>query len=106
MSWERDRDQGYETQFARQEEAAFKAAARRNHLLAQWAAEVMGLRGRDADRYVETLVTGDVAHLRGRTVIDTIVRDLRAAGVAMTKGQVAAMFDHLDAQARAELARD
>jgi hypothetical protein len=104
MSWERDREHGYEAQFAQQEEEAFKVAAHRNHLLAHWAAKLMGLRHRDTESYVKTLVTGDVAHLRGRAVIDTIVRDLRAAGVTMSEGQVAAMFNRLDVQARAELA--
>ncbi|MBV8169623.1 MAG: DUF1476 domain-containing protein [Alphaproteobacteria bacterium] len=105
MSWERDREKGYETQFARQEEAAFKAAAHRNRLLAEWAAQLMGLRHREAEGYIKTLITGDVAHLRGRAIIDTIVADLSGAGVTMSEDRVAAMFDRLDAQARAELAR-
>jgi hypothetical protein len=106
MSWERSREQGYETQFARREEASFKAAAHRNRLLAEWAAQLMGLRHHAAEAYVTTLVTGDVGHLRDRSIVQTIVRDLHAAGVAMSEGQVGAMFDRLDAQARAEAARD
>ena len=106
MTWERDREQGYEAQFARREAAAFKVAAHRNHLLARWAANLMGLRHRDADRYAETLVTGDVTHLRGRAVIAKIARDLRAVGVTIPQAQVEAMFDHLDAQARAEIAAE
>lgn len=106
MSWERNRDQGYEAEFAHREEVAFKAAAHRNHLLAHWAAQLMGLRHRETEAYVATLVTGDVGHLRGRTVVAKIAGDLHAAGVAMTEGQVGAMFDRLDAQARAEIARE
>lgn len=106
MSWERDREQGYETQFARREEATFKAAAHRNRRLAEWAAKLMGLRHRDTDAYVKTLVTSDVTHLRGRTIIGQIVRDLRAAGVTVTEGQIGAMFDRLDAEARTELDRE
>ena len=102
MSWERDRDKGYEAQHARHEEAAFKAAAHRNRLLAEWAARLMGLRDREADDYVKKLVTGDVVHLRGRTIIETLERDLHAAGVPTPHAQIAAMFDQLDARARTE----
>ena len=104
MSWERDRERGYETQYARKEEAAFKAAAHRNRLLAEWAARLMGLRQREAEDFIEVLVTGDVAHLRGRAIIDRLERDLHAAGVPTPRDQIAAMFDQLDARARAETA--
>ena len=102
MAWERDRDKGFEADFARREELAFKAAAHRNRLLAQWAAGKMGLRHHDADSYVKTLVTGDVKHLRGRAIIAKVVEDLKAANVAITEKEVAAEFDRLEATAKAE----
>src|SRR5215831_18773194 len=105
MSWERDRDRGYEKQFVEREERAFKAAAHRNRLLAQWAAEKMQLRHREAESYVETLVTGDVAHLRGRAIIKKLLDDLTAAGVAVTERDVTAEFDRRDAEAAAEVKR-
>ena len=98
MNWEREREQGY----ARNEEAAFRAAAHRNRLLAEWAARLMGLRQHEAEDFTETLGTDDVAHLRGRAIIDRLERDLHAAGVPTPRGEIAAMFDQLDARARAE----
>ena len=106
MTWERDREQGYDAQYARQEATAFRSAAHRNRMLARWAAELMGLRHRGADSYADALVTGDVAHLRGRAVVAKIASDLRAAGVAIPQAQIEAMFDHLDARARAEIATE
>jgi hypothetical protein len=102
MTWEKDREKGYEAQFAHDEERAFKAAARRNHLLAHWAADKMQLRHKAADSYVEALVTGDVAHLRGRAIIKKIVADLAAAKVAVSEAAVGAAFDRFDAQAAAD----
>ncbi len=102
MSWERDRDIGYEKQFAQHEEDDFRAAAHRNRLLAEWAAQLMGLRHHASDSYVKELVTGDVAHLRGRAIIEKIERDLREAGVTISSGQVAAAFDRFDVQSKAE----
>ena len=105
MSWERDRDKGFEKQFAEREERAFKAAAHRNRLLAQWAAEKMQLRHREAESYVQTLVTGDVAHLRGRAIIKKLLDDLTAAGVAVTEKEITAEFDRRDAEAASEVKR-
>jgi hypothetical protein len=104
MSWERDRGHVHETEHARHEEAAFKAAARRNRLLAEWAAHLMGLRHRDTQNYVEHLVTGDVAHARGHAIIDRVTRDLHAAGAPTPREVVAAKFVQLETQAHAELA--
>jgi hypothetical protein len=102
MSWQRDRDKGFEEQFAHSEERAFKAAAHRNRMLAQWAAERMQLRHREAESYVKTLVTGDVAHLRGRAIIAKLLEDLKAAGVDVSEREVTAEFDRRDAEATAE----
>ena len=102
MSWGREREQGYETQFAHAEEQAFKAAAHRNRLLARWAAERMQLRHRETESYVATLVTGDVAHLRGRAIIKTLIEDLKAAGVAISEREVTGAFERFDAAANDE----
>ena len=39
------REEGFEKKFAHDEELRFKASARRNRLLGQWAAEKLGLTG-------------------------------------------------------------
>jgi hypothetical protein len=103
MDWKHDRDVGFEEQFAHREERAFRAAAHRNGLLAQWAAQKMRLGHREAESYVRALITGDVAHLRGRGIIDRVVRDLRAAGVTISEREVRAQFDRLDTEAQATL---
>ena len=46
-----DREKGYERDFERKQELAFKVKARRNHLLGVWAAEQMGLSGDAAAAY-------------------------------------------------------
>jgi hypothetical protein len=98
MSWQRDRDKGFEEQFAHHEEVAFKAAAHRNRLLAVWAADKLQLRDTAAESYVQTLVTGDVAHLRGRGIVQKIVEDFAAAKLAVAEKDVNAAFDRFDAE--------
>src|SRR6202020_1022864 len=45
------REEGFEKQFAHDEELKFKATARRDRLLGQWAAEKLGITGAEADAY-------------------------------------------------------
>ena len=46
-----DREKGFERDYERKEELAFKVKARRNHLLGLWAAGQMGLAGDAAETY-------------------------------------------------------
>ena len=43
MSQFDDRERAFETKFARDEEMQFRIIARRNRLLGEWAARLMGL---------------------------------------------------------------
>ena len=70
----------------------------KGELLARWAAEKMQLRHKEAESYVETLVTGDVGHLRGRAIVQKILADLAAAKVPVTEAQVNAARDQIEDQ--------
>jgi hypothetical protein len=103
MSWERDRERGYEEQFAHREEVAFKAAAHRNRMLAEWAARRMKLGAAETEQYMKSLVTGDVTHLRGHGIVARLAQDMKAAGVTITEAEVRHEFDRLDSIAKQEL---
>ena len=53
------REEGFEKQFAHDEELKFKASARRNKLLGLWAAEKLGLSGAQAEAYAKEVVMAD-----------------------------------------------
>src|ERR1700742_1201310 len=53
------REEGFEKQFAHDEELRFKATARRNKLLGLWAAEKLGVSGPAADAYAKEVVAAD-----------------------------------------------
>ena len=53
------REEGFEQQFAHDEELRFKATARRNKLLGLWAAEKLGLSGAEADSYALSVVMAE-----------------------------------------------
>ena len=54
-----DRERSFETKFAHDAELRFKAEARRNRLLGEWAAGLLGKSGDEARTYALTVVTSD-----------------------------------------------
>ena len=60
------REEGFEKQFAHDEELRFKATARRNKMLGLWAAEKLGMSGADADSYALSVVMLDLDKKRRR----------------------------------------
>src|ERR1700757_2277534 len=54
------REEGFERQFAHDEELKFKATARRDRLLGLWAAQQLGLTGTAADDYAKSVVIADI----------------------------------------------
>ena len=54
-----EREQGFERKFAHDNELEFKATARRNRLLGEWAAGLMGLATVEAGRVAFELIELD-----------------------------------------------
>ena len=97
------REEGFEKQFARDEELRFKASARRNKLLGLWAAEKLGLSGAQADAYAKEVVMADFEEPGDHDVFRKIRKDLDAKGVAQSDHQIRRTMDELMAKAVAEI---
>jgi len=54
------RERGFESIFAHDEELRFLSLVRRNQLLGRWAAEMIGLRGTEYQTYVQSFVAAAV----------------------------------------------
>ncbi|MEA2992336.1 MAG: hypothetical protein QOD40_1256 [Alphaproteobacteria bacterium] len=93
------REEGFEKQFAHDEELRFKATARRNKLLGLWAAEKMGITGADADAYAKEVVVADFEEAGDDDVFRKIRKDFDAKGVAQSDQQIRQMMNELLAQA-------
>ena len=74
------REEGFEKQFAHDEELRFKANARRNKLLGAWAAEKLGLSGADAEAYAKAVVVADFDEAGDDDVFRKVRADLDAKG--------------------------
>jgi len=51
-----EREKAFEKKFAHDQELKFKAEARRTKLLAEWAAEKLGLSGAEVEDYIRDVV--------------------------------------------------
>jgi hypothetical protein len=82
------RAEGFEKQFAHDEELKFKATSRRNKLLGLWAAEKLGRKGPDADSYAKEVVMADFEEAGDDDVFRKVRSDFDAAGVAATDQEI------------------
>jgi hypothetical protein len=93
------REEGFEKKFAHDEELRFKATARRNKLLGQWAAAKLGLAGADADAYAKDVVMADFEEAGEDDVFRKLRKDFDAKKVAVSDQDIRVAMNDLMAQA-------
>lgn len=87
------RKEGFEKQFAHDEELRFKAYARRNKLLGLWAAGLLGKTGADAEAYAKEVVLADFEEAGDNDVVRKVVKDLAGkADESEIRAQMAALL--------------
>jgi hypothetical protein len=97
------REEGFERQFAHDEELRFKANARRNKLLGNWAADKLGLSGAEADAYAREVVMSAFEESGEDGVFRKIRKDFDAKGVGQSDHQIRRTMDDLMTQAVAQI---
>lgn len=93
------REEGFERKFVLDEEQRFRATARRNKLLGQWAAEKLGLTGADAEAYAKEVVASDVEEAGDHDVLRKVLGDFNAKGVDQSEHQIRRTMEELMAEA-------
>ncbi|MFN4129200.1 MAG: DUF1476 domain-containing protein [Paracoccaceae bacterium] len=94
MSTFDDRERAYEAKFAHDADLRFKAEARRNRLLGEWAAGLLGKTGDDARAYAMSVVTSDFEEPGEEDVFRKVEADLTGhADPAEIRAQMAALMD-------------
>ena len=83
-----DRERAFESKFARDEEMKFRIIARRNRLLGEWAAGLMGLSEVEGEAYSKDLVRADFEGAGGKDVTLKLLGDLTAAGVEIDEDAI------------------
>ncbi len=95
------REEGFEKQFAHDEELKFKAIARRNKMIGLWAAGMLGKSGAEAESYAKEVVLADIEHAGDEDVVGKLVRDLKSVGV--TEQEIRAKMSEVFAEALAQV---
>ena len=94
------REEGFERQFAHDEELKFKATARRDRLLGLWAAGKLGLAGTAADDYAKSVVIADI---ETHDPVAKVRKDFDAKGVTESDEQIRRVMTDLMARAVGEI---
>jgi hypothetical protein len=87
------REEGFEKQFAIDEELKFKAEARRDKLLGLWVAEKLGFSGEAANAYAKTVVAADFDEPGDTGVVRKVIKDLADKAIAITEPEIRQKMD-------------
>ncbi len=89
------RKSAFEDKFAHDEALRFKAEARRNRLLGEWAGGLLGKTGSAVGDYAKEVIAADFEEAGDQDVFRKIRRDFDAAGVDQSDHQIRRTMDDL-----------
>ena len=98
-----DRERAFESQYARDEEMQFRITARRNRLMGEWAAGLMGLTEVEATSYAKDVVRADFEEAGDEDVVRKLLGDLTSAGVDIDDARIREALIHKTVDARRQL---
>jgi len=98
-----DREKGFEQKYKHDKELEFKINARRNKLLGLWVAEQLGIPAGEAEAYAKSVVMADFTKPGDDDVIEKVIADCQAKGVAMTEQRLRKRLGELHDVARQQV---
>ena len=98
-----EREKGFEKKFALDAELKFRAEARRNKLIAEWAASKLGITGADLEDYIKAVRKADLMEKGDAHVVHKLKADLEAKGIVVSADEVRTKMGEFLAEAVAEL---
>jgi len=101
-----DREKGFESKWAHDEEMHFKVIIRRNKLLGLWAANEMGITGAEADEYAKAVAQVDFLEPGHEDVVRKIRHDFDAHKVDISDHVIRRQMEDLTKVAGEQLMGD
>jgi hypothetical protein len=98
-----DREQAYEKKFALDQDLKFRAEARRNKLLAEWAAAKLGIGGEGLQDYVRAVLKSDIEKKGDHNVFRKIRKDFDAAGITVPDAEIRRLMGEFLAKAVSDI---
>ena len=90
-----DREKAFENKYAHDQDTKFRVIARRNKLLGQWAAGLLGKTDADAAAYAGEVVASDFEEAGDEDVVRKVAGDLKAGGQSQTEDDIRAKLSEL-----------
>lgn len=97
------RKKGNEVKFVLEAQQEFKAEARRNKLLAQWVADILGKSEDETKAYIAAVILSDMEEAGDDDVFRKVRADLKAADSDITDIALREEMDKFMLQAREEI---
>jgi hypothetical protein len=98
-----EREKGMEAKWAHDEDLRFRAIARRNKLLAQWAVTQMGLTGPEADNYARSLLDLEVRGAGDEDIVQKIHTDFAVRAIAHSEHLIRTTMSELAIEATRQI---
>jgi hypothetical protein len=83
-----ERERAYEQKFALDQDLKFRAEARRNKMLAEWAAAKLGITGAALEDYIKEVRKSDLAEKGDDDVFRKVKKDFADKGVAVDDAEI------------------
>ena len=98
-----DREDRFEQEFAHDEALRFKVEARRNKLLGEWVAGLLGKTGGEIEDYAKTVVLADLEEPGEEDVFRKVRGDLDGASVDVADEEIRKQMSELMVKAKAQV---
>lgn len=100
------REDAFENKYARDEELRFKVDIRRDKLVGIWAAEMLGLKGDDADAYAKEVISADFEEPGEDDVVRKIMADFQEKEIDFSEHRLRKKMEELLEVAKQQLMKE
>lgn len=94
-----EREKAFEKKFQLDQDLKFRSEARRNKLLAEWAAPKLGITGADVEEYIKAVRKADLAEKGDEDVFRKLRKDFDEKGVKIPDAEIRNKIGELLAEA-------
>lgn len=94
-----ERENAFENKFAHDQGLKFKAESRRNKMIAEWAAEKLGITGPAVEDYIKAVRKADLVEKGDDDVVRKISKDFMEKGLNIPAKEIQARMSEFMAKA-------
>jgi len=98
-----ERERSFEKKFAMDQELRFRARARRDKLIGEWAAAKLGISGAAVEDYIKAVHKTELTAKGDNEVLEKVLKDFGDKGLTITAAEVRKTMNDFMAQVLAQL---